>query len=271
MPGEELPDYRLAMVGGSQIGPVRRFVAVGDSLTEGVGDPGDGGALRGWADRLAVELHRAWPGLEYRNLAVRGWRARHVRRRQLPTALAFDPDLASVLVGANDAFAPHGFDPGAFRTDVEAVVGALAGGGATVLMATLPDFTARWPGGAVVHRGVAGRLARVNDVLREVADEQGALLLDLGADPRTRRAAMWSVDRVHPGRHGHAVIAHAFATEVLRLTGAAAPPEPTAVEVLRTQVGEVQGLVHLIAEIARHPGLPRQLRRVPPLPPTSAG
>lgn len=259
------------MADSSQIGPVRRYVAVGDSLTEGVGDPGDGGALRGWADRFAVELRRAWPGVEYRNLAVRGWKARDVRRRQLPAAVEFGPDLASVVVGANDAFARRGFAADVFRADVEAVVATLAGSGATVLMATLPDFTARWPGGAVVHRTVATRLARVNEILRDVADHHGARLLDMAADPRTRRPDMWSVDRVHPGRHGHAVIAHAFATDVLRLTAAVAPPKPTAVEVLRTQVGEVRGLVHLLADVARHPGLPRQLRRLPPLPPASAG
>lgn len=33
-----------------------RFVAVGDSFTEGLEDPGTDGRHRGWADRLAEQL-----------------------------------------------------------------------------------------------------------------------------------------------------------------------------------------------------------------------
>lgn len=52
--------------------PYHRYVAIGDSQTEGVGDGDDRVGLRGWADRLAERLAAANPGLEYANLAVRG-------------------------------------------------------------------------------------------------------------------------------------------------------------------------------------------------------
>src|SRR3954451_21533426 len=88
----------------------RRFVALGDSQTEGLNDLDDSGALVGWADRLAAALAATTsPGLAYAHLAGRGAGAVDVLERQLPTALALEPDLASVVVGMNDVLR-HDFD-----------------------------------------------------------------------------------------------------------------------------------------------------------------
>ena len=51
-----------------------RFVALGDSQTEGLWDGDDHSGLSGFADRLAVEIDGLYPGLGYANLAVRGHR-----------------------------------------------------------------------------------------------------------------------------------------------------------------------------------------------------
>ena len=50
------------------------YAAIGDSFTEGVGDPGPDGAYVGWADRFAVLLDDRMPEhtFRYANLAVRG-------------------------------------------------------------------------------------------------------------------------------------------------------------------------------------------------------
>ena len=56
----------------------RRFVALGDSFTEGLMDEvGPDGRHRGWADRVAEALAarasaEGADGIEYANLAVRG-------------------------------------------------------------------------------------------------------------------------------------------------------------------------------------------------------
>lgn len=78
-----------------------RYVALGDSLTEGLCDPAPDGTLRGWADRLAYLLS-ARGGLHYANLAVRSRRVRDVCGPQLARARELRPDLVSILVGAND-------------------------------------------------------------------------------------------------------------------------------------------------------------------------
>src|SRR5918997_1434826 len=50
----------------------QRFVALGDSCTEGLDDLLPDGAYRGWADRVASVLDA--PGFRYANLGVRGRR-----------------------------------------------------------------------------------------------------------------------------------------------------------------------------------------------------
>lgn len=245
------------MLGGSQT-VVRRFVAVGDSLTEGVGDP-RGAGLGGWADRLAARLDREAPGLEYTNLAVRGWCVRHVRRHQLAPALALRPDLVSVLAGANDAFGP-GLDPGSVEEDLDVVVGSLTASGARVLTATLPDLTASWPLPALVTAPVRARLAAVNEVVRAVAARHDALLVDFWHDPRTRAPGTWSIDGIHPSAHGHAAIADAVA-ELLGLPRADGRPAPAGLAALAARAAEVRSLGPLLGDVVRRPGLPRQRPR----------
>lgn len=85
-----------------------RYVALGDSGTEGVGDqPHPDGSERGWADRLAEFLADANPQLLYANLAVRGSLAAQVREQQVAPALALEPDLITVVAGINDVIRPR--------------------------------------------------------------------------------------------------------------------------------------------------------------------
>ena len=62
-----------------------RYVALGDSFTEGVGDhiPTSPNGLRGWADHVAVALAQTNPDLRYANLAVRGRRMDEILDEQL--------------------------------------------------------------------------------------------------------------------------------------------------------------------------------------------
>jgi lysophospholipase L1-like esterase len=78
---------------------LQRYVAIGDSTTEGLMDPDGRGGYRGWADRFAEHVARAHGPLEYANLAVRGHDARTVRERQLARAVSMRPDVCTVVAG----------------------------------------------------------------------------------------------------------------------------------------------------------------------------
>ncbi|HET9420652.1 MAG TPA: SGNH/GDSL hydrolase family protein, partial [Nocardioides sp.] len=87
----------------------QRYVALGDSFTEGVGDPDPArpNGLRGWADRVAEVLATQNAGFGYANLAIRGRKLRPILAEQLAPALDLAPDLVTIHAGANDVLRPR--------------------------------------------------------------------------------------------------------------------------------------------------------------------
>jgi lysophospholipase L1-like esterase len=202
--------------------PWKRFVAVGDSLTEGVGDPRPGGGLRGWADLLAGALKAVDPDLIYVNLARRGLRTEKVRSTQLEAGLAARPELASAISGMNDLLDPD-FDPSRYRHEMGALVGPLAESGALVLTATFPDITMFSPLPKRFTAAMRARLHAASDVVRDVSGRHGTLLLDADELPEPIERAMMSVDRLHPGPRGHVLIAQLFARLLEERSGVPIP------------------------------------------------
>ena len=202
--------------------PWKRFVALGDSLTEGVGDPRPRGKLRGWADRLAAAMASADEGFGYKNLARRGLRTEDVRRGQLERALELRPDLASALSGMNDLLDPR-FDPKTYAEELASIVGPLREGGAEMLMATFPDVTAFSPLPARFLTGIRTCLHAASEAVREVSAKHEALCLDLEALPEARQREIMSVDRLHPGPRGHVLLAQAFARLLEEHSGVPVP------------------------------------------------
>ncbi len=182
-----------------------RYVALGDSTTEGLEDPYPGGGYRGWADRLAERLAVLNPGLRYANLAVRGRKIGQIRAEQLPPALAMEPDLASVVGGINDVLRPRA-DLDALAADLDAMVAAFTGRGATVLVLTYPDV------GEImaVARRVSPRLRAYNERVRTIAARHGARVIDIERGGTTD-ARLFHADRLHANDLGHERIALAAA------------------------------------------------------------
>ncbi|MEX2180684.1 MAG: SGNH/GDSL hydrolase family protein [Gemmatimonadaceae bacterium] len=186
--------------------PYQRYVAIGDSSTEGLDDPAGDGRFRGWADRLATHVARAQGGLLYANLAVRGRRTREILEQQLEPALAMRPDLATLFSGTNDVIR-SGFDPGRVAADIEVMQRALRGAGATVLTFTLPDLADVIPLAARAR----ARVEALNAALRDVSARTGVTLVDLAKHPVARDGRLWSDDRLHANSEGHTRIAAALA------------------------------------------------------------
>jgi len=178
------------------------FVALGDSFTEGLGDPYPGGAgYRGWADRFAQRLAAGRPGLGYANLAVRGKVIADVVADQVPLAIAMAPDLVAVAAGGNDLLRPRA-DPDALADAYEAIVTGLRATGCRVMV-----FTGFDPRTFPVIRLIRGKAAAYNMHLRAIADRNDCLLVDLWSmrvldDPRE-----WSPDRLHLSSDGHRRVA----------------------------------------------------------------
>ena len=97
-----------------------RYVALGDSQTEGLNDGDDATGLRGWADRVAVALAQTNPSLHYANLAVRGRRMNEILDEQIHTAVMLEPDLVTIYAGMNNLLL--------LRNDVDAMMASYAEG-----------------------------------------------------------------------------------------------------------------------------------------------
>ncbi len=212
-----------------------RYVAIGDSFTEGVGDEQLDGSVRGWADLVAQGLANATgEPVQYANLAIRGRLLKPIIAEQLEPALALGPTLVSFNGGGNDMLRP--------RTNLAWIAGEteqalrriLEAGAEPVLLAGA-NPTGGLPGGE--------RVAAKGDALTrragEIADRLGIRFADNWNDAELAGRQYWSRDRLHLSAVGHRRVA----SNVLRTLGyrhpehwvieAAAVPSPSRREQLR--------------------------------------
>lgn len=179
-----------------------RYVALGDSLTEGVGDPHPAypNGLRGWADLLAAGLGRADPAAEYANLALRGKSTREVLQEQVGAAVALRPDLVTVWVGGNDLLRPVA-RPRPVLADLAATVEALRSRSEVLVLSAIR------PTGSPLLRVLGGRVDDLDRGVRALCAALGVRCVDVSDPALWRERSAWAPDRVHPSASGHAVLA----------------------------------------------------------------
>lgn len=201
-------DHVTPYVPNLQPHPWRRWVAIGDSFTEGVGDPDPTApnGLRGWADRVAEVLSQQVDDFAYANLAIRGRLIGQIVDEQVEPALALKPDLVTFSAGGNDVIRP-GADPDAVSQLFEDAVVRLSSEGATVVVFTGIDtnFTP-------VFRGIRGRVAIYNENIRAIADRYDCIVADQWALKEVQDMRFFDDDRLHYNALGH----HEVARMVLR-------------------------------------------------------
>ena len=180
-----------------------RYVALGDSFTEGVGDPDPGSpnGVRGWADRVAEQLILADPSWTYANLAIRGRKMRQILDEQIDAALALQPSLVTIYAGANDILRPR-IDIDALMEEYDDGVARLRAAGADVVL-----FTGFDTSGSAVFGQTRGRTAIYNEWVREIADRRGATIVDYWRLREFQDWRYWDVDRMHMSTAGHTLMA----------------------------------------------------------------
>jgi len=183
--------------------PWSRYVAIGDSFTEGIGDPEpkSPGGHRGWADRVAEVLSTSTDDFAYANLAIRGRLLQQISDGQVDAALELKPDLITVSAGGNDIIRP-GTDPDDISARFEKMITRLRGDGATVVMFNGPDI-----GMTPVLGRVRGKVAIYNENLRAIAQRHDAIVADMWALRELSDPRMWAPDRLHFSPTGHHTIA----------------------------------------------------------------
>jgi lysophospholipase L1-like esterase len=180
----------------------RGLVALGDSITNGRGEPALGVPMQSWAQWVAETLE-----MPFTKLARDGARAEDVLRELVPR-LSGPYDVACLYVGVNDARSPD-WDPATFEHHVDAIVAAMDACSARLLLCTLPIGLGR--------PRAAPKPAAANAIVRGVAAQHGAALADLD----DLSGPPWLLpDAVHPTALGQLEIADRAA----RALGAAGRP-----------------------------------------------
>ena len=214
----------------------QRYVALGDSFTEGLGDEDTTlpNQVRGWADRVAEQLALARPEgtFGYANLAIRGKKMKQILAEQIDAAVALDPTLVTIYAGINDILRP--------KVDIDAMIAKYSGGlaklaatGARVLVFTGFDASS-----SKVFAGIRGRTAVYNELVREAAENTGAELVDYWRFREYNDWRLWGVDRMHMSTPGHVNMANRVLEalgETARIPMPELPPIPvkTTAESLR--------------------------------------
>ena len=186
----------------------RRFIALGDSMTEGMSDEIIDGNYRGWADRVAEVMAANWSEFTYANLAIRGKLVGQVVTEQIPLALPYiegKSTLVSFHAGANDVIRPKYDKALAIGTYNEGVTKLTESGATLMLFCVLEDSGTKTRAAKVWKE----RFAEFNENVRQIAAESGALLFDPNNDDFWRDPRFIHEDRLHLNSEGHRRVAQA--------------------------------------------------------------
>jgi lysophospholipase L1-like esterase len=139
------------------------YVALGDSITVGLGDRMPDGTWRGWARLLAQSLGERPGDVAFYSFATNGAKTDDVAGAQLDAALALCPHVVSVVAGVNDTLRNR-FDLTAVGRALTATVAALTSAGAVVLTSRLPDPSRMLGVPGALVRPLTRRIRAINAV-----------------------------------------------------------------------------------------------------------
>ncbi len=187
---------------------VTTYAALGDSFTAGHGGP----TGERWADRLAALLRANNPRLRYENLAADGAGSAEVLA-QLPAALALEPDLVTVVCGANDVLLTARPDLGGYEERFAAILAALSAAAPrpAILTATAPESWQFMELRPRTRARLSRSLVELNAATRRLAAAAGVPCLEVAGHPGLADPENFSEDGLHPSALGHQRAAHEIA------------------------------------------------------------
>ena len=232
----------------------QRYVAIGDSTSEGMDDPDGAGGYRGWADRFAAHVARRSPAT--------AWNMRTWRSAGAATAAHPDEQLRSRSASTRPRHRRrrHERHPARLvrRRPPSAARLRDAGGpgpqGATVLTFTLPDPVPVMP----IAKPLRGRVVALNDAIREASAPTAGRSCWTSAPTRSPPipgcGARTACTRTPPGTTGsRSALAHAAGLPGIRRLvdlPAACPASPAGRG--RRRRAEALGRRHLLPWVGRH-------------------
>lgn len=201
-PAPRLEDFDPSGEYGDPSNDTLRIAVLGDSS---VTAPGVSGAHEIWVSRVCQRLSEQQHHVVLRSFAVGGSMAHNVLANQADNAIAFDPHVFFVSVGANDVI--KGVPGRIFERNLGRLIGKLAGTGAVVvqsgvgIMGTIPRLHP--PLSTLMSR----RARRFDRIHRKVASAHGTYVVDQWSDDAriwNSDRSLWAADLFHVSSAGHA-------------------------------------------------------------------
>lgn len=193
-------------------GGVVRYLALGDSLTQGVGAPDmETGAFPAL---LAQRWREQGCQVELKNVGISGYTAGQVVSDQLPEVANFNPTLITFQAGGNDI--ANGVPLDEYRAGARQVLDAAKASGARVVVLAQNEWF-RSPVGLNYGTEVPQQRAAYDAALIEEITAHGAEFVDLRALYRQQADEnLWVEDGIHPTPQAYA----AWADELARIVPA---------------------------------------------------
>ena len=171
-----------------------RYLALGDSLTQGVGAVDE---QTGAFPALLAEHWRAdGCDVELQNAGISGYTAGQILAEQVPQIESFDPTIITFQAGGNDI--ANGVPIDEYRENVKSVLDAATGSGARVVVLAQNEWF-RSPVGVDYGEDIDTQRSAYDQVLIDETSVHGAEFVDL----RTLYAeqaeqGQWVEDGIHP-------------------------------------------------------------------------
>jgi lysophospholipase L1-like esterase len=175
---------------------------MGDSFTAGL-EPGQ----TRWADELAREL-----GAHYVNLASVGATSELVELEQLERALELEPDVVTLVCGANDVLFDTRPDPEAYAARLSRMFTRLRRElpNAQIVTATYPDISRFLKLRPRTRARVVEGMERFNSAIRSVARRHDVVVMESFDHPAATARETYAADGFHPSPEGHRAAAREF-------------------------------------------------------------
>ncbi len=184
---------------------IEAYAALGDSFTAGresvIGER--------WPDRVASGLREVNPRLVYENLAVDGANSAEVLD-QVPAATALQPNLVTVICGANDVLLTTRPDVEGYEQRFAQILEALRAElpEAAIITGTAPESWHFMDLRPRTRKRIAEATEALNGAtVRIAAEHERVLCLPIAGHPALEDPANYAADGLHASQLGHELIA----------------------------------------------------------------
>jgi phosphatidylinositol alpha 1,6-mannosyltransferase len=188
--------------------PYSSYVAIGDSLSEGLGDFTFHKTRKynGWTDRLAgllaIEAREESREFKFANLSLRGSNINSTMNGQLDRALVINAELVTIMAGSNDLNVKPEKLPELADTYRRGLQKLLENGSHVIIANTINPVHLR------IFKPLRARAQRMSDLITGIGAEFQIPVLDLFGISHFSDLCYWAEDMVHFSGHGHVMVAN---------------------------------------------------------------